>query len=73
MLKVISRKGSDSATFSLSSALAALRSVVIADGGGGGVGDTTHVGISPAIAGTDRMKLKAAAAQRVRKVFIVFS
>jgi len=54
--------------------LAALRSVVIADGGGGGgVGDTTHVGISPAIAGTDRMKLKAAAAQRVRKVFIEFS
>ena len=67
-------KGSASATFSLSSVLAALRSVAIADGGGGsGVGDTTHVGISPAIADTDRRRLKAAAAQRVRKVFIVFS
>jgi len=49
-------------------------SVVIADaGGGGGGGETTHVGISPAIVGKDSMRIKATAAQRVRKVFIVFS
>jgi hypothetical protein len=49
-------------------------SVAVADAGGGGGGCAIpHIGISPAIAGRDNMKIKVAAAQKLRKVFIVFS
>jgi hypothetical protein len=46
-------------------------SVAMADaGGGGGGGATPHVVISPAIAGRNNMRIKVAAAQKLRKVFI---
>jgi hypothetical protein len=48
-------------------------SVAVADGGGGGGGDTTQVVISPAIVGRDNARIKVAAAQKLRKVFILFS
>ena len=49
-------------------------SVAVADaGGGGGGGAIPHIGMSPAIAGKDSMRIKATTAQSVRKVFIVFS
>jgi hypothetical protein len=49
-------------------------SVAVADaGGGGGGGATPHVVISPAMVGRDNMRSKVAAAQKLRKVFIMFS
>jgi len=46
--------------------------VADADGGGSG-GATPHVVISPAMAGRDSMRIKDAAAQKLRNVFIMFS
>jgi hypothetical protein len=76
MLKVISlSKGSDSSELCVPKVGMSLGSVAVADagGGGGGGGATPHIGISPAIAGRDNMRIKVAAAQKVRKGFIVFS
>lgn len=75
MLKVISvSKGSDSSELCVPKVGMSLGSVTVADaGGGGGGGATPHIGISPAIAGRDNMRIKVAAAQKVRKGFIVFS
>lgn len=43
-------------------------SVAVADGGGGCA--IPHIGISPAIVGRDSIRIKVAAAQKLRKVFI---
>lgn len=49
-------------------------SVAVADaGGGGGGGATPHIGISPAMVGRDNTRIRVAAAQKLRKVFIMFS
>ena len=75
MLKAISvSKDSDSSEICVSQVGMSPGSVAVAGaGGGGGGGDTTHVGISPAIACRDNMRINVAAAQKLRKVFIVFS
>lgn len=73
MLKVISvSKGSDSGELCVPQVGMSPGSVAVADAGGGG-GATPHVVISPAIVGRDSMRIKLAAAQKLRKVFIMFS
>ena len=75
MLKVISvSKGSDSDELCVSQVGMSPGTVAVADaGGGGGGGATPHVVISPAIVGRESMRIKVAAAQKFRKVFIMFS
>lgn len=74
MLKVISvSKGSDSCELCAPQIVMSPGAVAVADAGGGGGDATPHVVISPAIAGRDNMRSKVAAAQKLRKVFIVFS
>ena len=74
MLTVISvSKGSDSDAVCVPQVGMSPGSVAVADAGGGGGGATPHVVISPAIAGRQSMRIKVAAAQKLRKVFIMFS
>ena len=72
MLKVISvTKVSDSSELCVPQVVMSLGSVAVADaGGGGGGGATPHTVISPAMVGRESMRIKVAAAQKHRKVFI---
>jgi len=73
MLKVISvTEVSDSSELCVPQVVMSPGSVAVADagGGGGGGGATPHIVISPAIVGRESMRIKVAAAQKHRKVFI---
>ena len=75
MLKVISvTNASDSNELCVPQIGMSPGSVAVADaGGGGGGGAIPHIGISPAIVGRDSIRIKVAAAQKLRNVFIMFS
>ncbi|MEN3325629.1 MAG: hypothetical protein V7638_436 [Acidobacteriota bacterium] len=74
MLKVISvTKASDSNELCVPPVGMSPGSVAVADAGGGGGGAIPHIGISPAVVGRDSMRIKVAAAQKLRNIFIMFS